>query len=172
MGGVVPVDVAPDLIQPVIGFRRWMLVGEQLVSPLARTPWRAGTMQAECLPRWRRVGATWRPAPPHTGPAPDPACACGLYALHAPGPPWLPDGFALVRGAVALWGRLEVHQDGMRAEFARVVALALPPLGSRRTRATVRRTACSLGVEAVPTRHLRAAALEHGRPLPPSLLPG
>lgn len=37
-----------------------------------------------------------------------------------------------VYGAVAMWGRIEVHQTGMRAEFARVVALVTPHLTPER----------------------------------------
>jgi hypothetical protein len=158
-----------DMVQPVIGYREWVLVGEELLSPLARTPWTAGTMQAECLPSCRGARGLWREASEHLGPAPDPECVCGLYALFAPPKRGGRERLALVRGAVALWGRIELHQRGMRAEFARIVALALPP--SRRSQGAVRESAERLEVEAVPAKDLEAAALAYGRPLEPSLIP-
>ena len=70
------------------------------------------------------------------GHAPAPRCSCGLYAMH----PWpeptaevarsLLDGYSLaipVMGVVEAWGRIEVHEDGFRAEFARPHALILFP---------------------------------------------
>jgi hypothetical protein len=128
-------------------------------------------MRAKCLPRPSWVGRNWHPVPPHGGRAPDPACVCGIYALFAPYRLWDPRGAGLVPGAVVLWGRIEVHDGGMRAEYARIVALALPSFVSRRGKAAVGRVADRLGVEAVPARRLEAAALGYGGPLPPALLP-
>ena len=162
---------APDLIQPVVGFRKWLLVGDELLSPLARTSWGAAPMRARCMPRPSGVGRNGHKVPPHAGPAPDPDCACGLYALFAPHRLWGPQGPGLVPGAVVLWGRIEVHDGGMRAKCARIVALALPSFYSPSGKAAVRRVAERLGVEAVPARQLQAAAQRHGRPLPAALLP-
>ena len=158
-----------DLVEPVIGYREWVLIGEDLLSPLARTPWTAGTMQAECLSSCRGARGLWREASAHDGPAPDPGCVCGLYALFAPPRGSGRERLALVRGAVALWGRIELHERGMRAEFARIVTLALPR--SRRTAEVVRESAERLEVQAVPAKELEIAALAHGRPLEPSLIP-
>jgi hypothetical protein len=158
-----------ELVEPVIGYREWVLVGKELLSPLARTPWTAGVMQAECLPSCRGARGLWREASEHFGPAPDPACVCGLYALFAPPKRGGRDRLALVRGAVALWGRIELHERGMRAEFARIVTLALP--SSRRSQRAVRESAERLEVEAVQAKDLEPAALAHGRPLEPSLIP-
>jgi hypothetical protein len=161
---------APGVLEPVIGFREWVLIGEEILSPLARTPWRSPAMQAECLPSCRGARGLWRGATPHAGPAPDPTCVCGIYALFA-----LPrrrgrERLALVHGAVALSGRIEVHRRGMRAEFARIVAIGLPA-SPRGPHATVARVAERLEVEAVRTRDLELAALAHGRPLAPELIP-
>jgi hypothetical protein len=162
----------PDLIEPVVGYREWVLIGEDIFSPLARTLWTTEPVKAECLPGPRRAGGLWREPCDHRGPAPDPDCVCGIYALFGPQPHRNRDRLGLVRGAVALWGRIEVHEEGMRAEFARVVALTLPsfpprPGGQRVTR----RVAGRLGIEAVPASQLREAALAHGQSLPPSLIP-
>ncbi len=161
---------APDLVEPVIGFRKWLVRGDELLSPVAEVPWTAPVMTAECRAAWRRTPGGWRPAPPHAEPAPQPGCRCGIYALFEPQGVLQPDSLTAVRGAVAVWGRVEVHGTGMRAEHGRVVALALPPV-SRSGRALARRVAERYGVPVVPTRHLRRVALDHGRPLPPALRP-
>jgi hypothetical protein len=127
--------VAPEVTRPIIGYREWVHVGDELLSPLARTPWEAKPMQAECLPSCREARGLWRPASAHLGPAPDPGCVCGIYALFTPPRPRGRERLALVRGAVVLWGRIELHQRGMRAQFARIIMLALPESrrrGSRR----------------------------------------
>jgi hypothetical protein len=65
-----------------------------------------------------------------------------------------------VEGIVTVWGRLEAHADGLRAEHARVEALAgRPDIAAR------------LGVDVVDRAALRDEAERYGAPLPPSLLP-
>jgi hypothetical protein len=156
-------------VRPIIGYREWMLVGDEIVSPLARTPWDAGPMYAECLPSCREALGLWRAASAHSGPAPAPGCVCGIYALVTPHRPRGRERLALVRGAVVLWGRIELHRRGMRAECARIVTLALPT--ARRHRDAVARVAARLGVEAVPARELAVAARVHGEPLERTLVP-
>jgi hypothetical protein len=162
-------SIAPDLTRPIIGYRDWVQVGDELLSPLARTRWEAGPMQAECLPSCRGARGLWRTASPHPEPAPAPGCVCGIYALFAPHRPRGRERLALVRGAVVLWGRIELHQRGMRAEFARIVTLALP--SSRKHSGAVAQVAELLDVEAVSARDLPVAALAYGDPLEPTLIP-
>ena len=83
-------------------------------------------MRAECVPSCRDATGLWRAAAPHSGPAPDAGCVCGLYELFAPARSRGRERLAVVHGAVVLWGRIELHRLGMRAEYARIVALALP----------------------------------------------
>ena len=155
---------APDLIEPVIGYRAWRLRDGELFSPYVEVAWSGGPLRAECL----RDRVQFRPGGgPHAEPAPLPECACGIYAYFEPvdrvgGDP------QFVRGAVALWGRIEVHREGMRAEFARVVVIAEPP--DWRRRKELWRTAERLGVESVRPVDLRAASRRYGQPLPDSLL--
>ena len=156
-------------VRPIIGYREWVLVGDELLSPLARTRWDAGPMRAECLPSCRGASGLWRTASAHAGPAPDPRCVCGIYALFTPQRPRGRERLAVVRGAVVLWGRIELHERGMRAELARIVALALP--SSRRHADLVARVAGLLDVEAVRARDLPVAALAYGEPLEPTLIP-
>lgn len=76
----------------------------------------------------------------------------------------------LVTGAVALWGQIELHAHGMRAQHAMIVALALPfSRGPKRRR--LLEAARGLEVPAVPARRLTATALEHGDIIPPRMRP-
>jgi hypothetical protein len=75
-----------------------------------------------------------------------------------------------VGGAVALWGQVELHAHGIRAQHAMIVALALPfSWGAKRRRLV--RVAHALEVPTVPARRLKAAALEHGDVIPRSMRP-
>jgi hypothetical protein len=158
-----------DVIEPLVGYREWVLIGDELLSPLARTAWHAGPVRAECLPSCREARGLWRRAAPHEGPAPDPGCVCGIYALFEPPRRMRRERLAVARGAVVLWGRIELHERGMRAEYARIVTLALP--SSRNAADATTRVAEQLEVEAVPAKYLCDAALAHGQPLEPSLIP-
>ena len=160
---------APEETRPVVGYREWVLVADEILSPLARTPWTAGPMQAECLPSCRGALGLWRTASAHPGPAPDPNCACGIYALFTPRRLGGRERLTLVRGAVVVWGRIELHQRGMRGEFARIVTLALP--ASRRHAEAVAQVAERLDVEAVRDRDMSMAVLAYGEPLEPTLIP-
>ena len=164
------VEAAPEVSLPVIGYREWVLIGDEILSPLARTPWREPVLRAECLPSCRAARGLWRGATRHPGPAPDPACVCGIYALFTPPRRRGRERLALVHGAVALSGRIEVHRRGMRAELARIVALGLPD-ARRAPHDALLRIAERLEVEAVPPRDLETVALAHGQPLAPALIP-
>ena len=152
--------LAPDLVERVIGYRQWRIHDGELWSVHTWDRWTAEAMTATC-----------NAAREHDEPPPVNGCTCGLYARYTPVPRTAsaatPD---LVSGAVALWGRLELHAHGMRAEHARLLALALPLTpGPKRRR--VRDVAATLGVPAVPARRLQAEALRHGRPIPPAMRP-
>jgi hypothetical protein len=151
---------APDLIRAVIGFRQWRLHGDGLWSVHARDRWERGLQTARCLGD-----------DAHDGPAPQNGCTCGFYAWYAPTPRTASAATAeLVAGAVALWGRVELHAQGIRAEHAMVVALALPlSWGAKRRRLVA--VADALEVPAVPARRLKATALEHGDVIPRRMRP-
>jgi hypothetical protein len=161
---------APDLIEPVVGFRKWRLVGERLKSPFIPLRWDEPVAHARCYPANRSLlfGEGWLEAP-HEAPHPD--CRCGIYAWHdlpSPGPVPDPDR---VFGAVALWGRIEAHADGMRAQHARIAALGRPgSMGPAQT-ARLQAIAGRLGVALVDEAELRSVALQHGSPLPAAMLP-
>jgi hypothetical protein len=62
-----------------------------------------------------------------------------------------------------VWGRIESHRDGLRAQHARVCALGRRPGAEA--------IAARLGVDVVDSGDLAAAAASYGVPLPASLVP-
>jgi hypothetical protein len=146
---------APDLIAPVVAFRLWRLRDGTLHSAWAPDAWPSATMTARC-----HAGA----APPHD------RCTCGVHAWHSQVPFTATNPVRdLVAGAVVVWGRVAVHDTGLRAQHARIVALARP-LG-RRKRAAVEEVAARLGVPVVAHRDLVRVASRFGAPVPAVLMP-
>ncbi len=150
-------DAAPDLITAVIGFRQWRLRGMELWSFRGTDHWAPGLQIATC----DDAG--------HTAPAN--GCTCGIHAWYEPPPrgasAWTSD---LIAGAVAVWGQVELHAHGLRAQYATVVALELPfSRGVKRGRLLA--AAEQLGVSAVPARKLKRTALEHGEMIPRRMRP-
>jgi hypothetical protein len=151
---------APDLVRAVIGFRQWRLRDGGLCSLHADDRWGRGLQTARCLGEAA-----------HDAPAPQNECTCGFYAWYSPTPRTASAATAdLVAGAVAMWGHVELHAHGMRAQHAMIVALALPfSWGAKRRRLV--KVANALEVPTVPARKLKAAALEHGDVVPRSMRP-
>ncbi len=154
----------PDLIDHVVGFRQWALgrvvdmrMEEGLWSISQPIRW-SRRMRARCL---KQRGGHF---------APDWGCECGLYAKHNMGyPTGLQSGCGY--GAVKAWGKLQVHHDGFRAEYAEVIALAYGDRWSVSSFALVSRVADALGIPLVPLVRLGDLALEHGAPVPRDLRP-
>ncbi|WP_205695516.1 hypothetical protein [Conexibacter sp. SYSU D00693] len=162
--------VAPDLAGAVVGFRAWRLVGDRLLSPYIPCRWEGRLLHADCFDANRRLqqGRGWL-AEPHASPHPD--CQCGIYAYHRPGTQAYYGEFDWTEGVVTCWGRIEAHRAGLRAEHARIEALARPPANEPRRRTAVEAVARRLGVELVPRDELEAVAARLGGPLPESLRP-
>jgi hypothetical protein len=150
---------APDLIEPLVGFRNWRVIDGVLTSPYAPLAWREPVVCARCL---RRPEA-------HRAPAPD--CECGISAYHEPDLRFSSVDFRGVSGIVSLWGRVEIHDDRLRAEYARVEALAMHPRWSMRQRHAVTAVAAELGAELVDLREQHVAAPAYGAQASSSLLP-
>jgi hypothetical protein len=153
-------DAAPDLITAVIGFRQFRVLGSELWSARAGYLWDRRVHTAVCLN-----------ADPHDDPVPAKGCTCGFYARYTP-PPRTASAMTtdLVAGAVSLWGRIELHAHGMRAEHASVVALALPLSRWGKRRRTIA-AAERLGIPAVPARRLVAATADAGGIIPKEMRP-
>jgi hypothetical protein len=145
---------APDLIEPLVGFRSWRVERGALVSTYTPVVWREAVMCAQCL-----AGRGHR--------APHPSCGCGLSAYREPPTRFATVDFRGVSGIVSLWGRLQAHRDHVRAEYARVEALALYAGWSGRQRAAVTSIARQLGADLVDLWGQRKAADAYGTALRP-----
>jgi hypothetical protein len=156
----VKAPLIPDLVDPVIGFRQWRLEGGKLWPLFADKPWKRGVQTAVCPV----VQGHHDDAPPGH------ACTCGIHAWYRPCP-LLGSAFTdLVAGAVAMWGEMELHAIGMRAQHALLIALALPLWHGAKHR-RVLEVAAAYDAEAVPPKRLASVALEHGGPIPPEMRP-
>jgi hypothetical protein len=117
-------------------------------------------MHAVCYDANRTLtrGVGWLDAP-HESPHAE--CQCGIYAYHTPGPrSWFGEAY-WCEGVVSAWGRVVVHGDGFRAQFARVEALAVPEgYGPEQ----VHSAAAGLGVPVVDDLAAFAAGLGGGVP--------
>lgn len=127
--------VAPDYLDPVLGWRAWLVVEQQrklrLRSLIFPAVWRPDEeFVAECR---RRSLLPWRRRSSRHG-APAEHCACGVYAAadlatavhYLTTPCWEGDGLLRVLGRVALWGDLVEHDRGWRGAQAYPTALYVP----------------------------------------------
>jgi hypothetical protein len=151
---------APDLLQPVVGFRDWRVTGDGLESPRTGTVWGSRVIQATCHPR----NVEDFVLPPHE--APHPACNCGVHASHRLNDQAAKVDYRGVSGIVSLWGLIQVHDEGMRAQYARVEALGVYARWTRRQRDAVLEVADRLGCDLVELGDLAEAAARYGAPLP------
>ena len=173
----------PTFPECVVGYRAWVLDDAGELWPLRghRRPWIPGVNTARCeCGASDRLHFEWsyvdgkrvlEPAPLHA--APEESCTCGLYSVRSLSGRWgtasrFRDG-THVAGAVASWGRMQVHATGVRAEHACVVALARPENASAQVGARLHRAAKRYRVDLVSFAELESAALEHGQPLPDTL---
>lgn len=168
-------SLVPDLIEAVLGYRTWAIDADGWLMPFSLAtisgPWRPGVNHARChYAKWQRGASGPEPAPPH--PAPHARCMCGLYALLDPRDQRLPwNDATLAVGAVGAWGELELHRAGFRAEYATVLALAVPRRTAPHLLARHEKAAARYGVELVAPDLLEAFGRRHAAPVPASLLP-
>jgi hypothetical protein len=105
-------------MEPAIGFRGWRTGGTGLFSLTKRAYWQPRqTQRAQC-----GLEINHRP--------PAPECSCGLYAVYDVGGRTVKGISAPASdclGAVRCWGRLVLHPEGFRAEFAAILGLYVPP---------------------------------------------
>lgn len=155
----------PLFSQAIAGVRAWEVRETERDGPLLGAwavgqIWQpGGPIHATCVARALR-----RPRPHQRRPtahlAPDPECACGIYALH---PQHLGTRMELlerldrcdpagVLGATKSWGRVEVHGEGFRAEWARVTALYRTGAEGEVSAACIARLAGAYGARVVDLR--------------------
>jgi hypothetical protein len=181
--GPMPAPLAPEpdrLTGKIIGYRGWTLDGYRLRSANHHQHggfWNIGPNRAECRIEARRafLGSTGRPvdAAPAGHAAPHRDCECGLYAYFDVRRENNPHGFGpeLVWGAVAAWGRVEVHASGFRAEYAEPVVLGYHPRDPYEDVIKHQAIAGELGLPFVRFDELAAEAAKHGRPVPEGMRP-
>jgi hypothetical protein len=138
-GGGAQTAAAPDLIEPVAGWRLWTVVRRRdglCLSSVARDAlWPAGRSLEACCQLHGH-------AAPHGG------CACGIHALRRPGELFRCLGWIVapptpyVVGLVDLWGRVVECERGWRAERAYPRSLAV--VASGRDERAVREVAAGL----------------------------
>jgi len=131
------VSGAPDYIEPIVGWRTWLVVPEheifRLRSIVYDTLWSPhNELVASCL--HHAVRLPWRKHPKHVPPARN--CACGIYAAREPeeaaayldGRSWA-DGLSVHRviGTVSLWGRVVECTRGWRGSRAYPKRIYVPP---------------------------------------------
>ncbi len=109
---------------------------------------------------WVRAGCR-RPDARHE--APHHACECGFHGLHTIAAERNASEHR-VWGAMLCKGRLEVHHEGLRAAWARPIALGYGDTD----RDAVVLAATGIGVAAVPLTHLLGWAKERGSVVVPS----
>jgi hypothetical protein len=161
----------PDLIEPVVAFRSWRVVDGALRSVYLPQFWTEREVTATCMGSEAPDEHAPRTAPPGHR-APDRGCTCGVYAYYEPDKNFPTVDYRGVIGIVSLWGTIELHEDGMRAEHARVEALALYSRWSTRQIEAVRELARELGVDLVDLDEIEDAARRYGRHISRELVPG
>jgi hypothetical protein len=155
----------PDLLQPVYAFRDWRITAEGLTSPRTGVLWPGPVLAAECHPRT----AESLIQPPHRAPGRD--CSCGIHGYFRPGYETSKVDYQGVTGIIRVWGEVELHQDGVRAEFARVEALGVYARWTLRQKAAVSEVAGELGVDLVDLNDLEEVASRYATAVPPDLVP-
>jgi hypothetical protein len=161
----------PDLIEPVVAFRSWRVVDGALRSVYLPHFWTERAVTATCMGSEAPDEHATRTAPAGHR-APDRGCTCGVYAYYEPDKNFPTVDYRGVIGIVSLWGTIELHEDGMRAEHARVEALALYSRWSTRQIEAVRKVARELGVDLVDLDEIEHAARRYGRHISRELVPG
>lgn len=160
---------APDLIEPVVGFRDWRVEDGQLASRHLPMLWTEQTMRAECFPIGGYAFAS--ELDPETHEAPGVSCSCGIYAWHRPQGEFSIVDVRGVTGIVTLWGTLQAYAEGMRAEYARVEALAVYDRWTAAKKSLVGGIASALGADLVELERLPEASRDYGQPIPDEMLP-
>jgi hypothetical protein len=152
---LTPADAveAPDLIDPVVAFRKWRIVDGRLRSLYEPVFWLDPMQRADCR-------AEHRGHPPHE--APQSGCTCGIYASHEADYEFPTVDYRGVSGIVTAWGHIEVHADGIRAEWVQVEALSIYQRWTRRQIDAVRSVAEDLGSDVIDLNDLEAAAGRYG----------
>jgi hypothetical protein len=132
------VSAVPDYIEPIVGWRSWLVVrdGEEfrLHSIVYEARWfPRNELIARCLQR--RFSLPWSRSSEHVPPAR--GCHCGIYAAREPeeaasyleGRSWADSlGVHRVIGTVSLWGRVVECTRGWRGSVAYPKTIYVPAM--------------------------------------------
>lgn len=158
-----------DLSEYVIGYRSWRALR---VPALDGDPFKLGAIGSGTHV-WEGANEVLATCAPHRHPAPQPKCDCGLYAWHAPHKLVKTGGLRrsdFVYGAVRARGRIEVHRDGFRAQYAQPIVLMYME-DNEGMRDAAQRVGASLGLPVVGASAIEAFCSEHGKPVPMEMRP-
>jgi hypothetical protein len=155
---------APDLCEPVHGWRLWFVVVDgghaRLMSPVYPLVWRPGhELEAVCDARRREPLRPWRLRPAEHA-APEMRCCCGVHAVSEPGDlaAYVPSVAARrivhrVLGRASLWGEVIECVRGWRASHAYPAELWVPEVHiNRRPLTGLEAMAMQLADYGVPVR--------------------
>lgn len=157
---------------PLVGFRMWMIANDTLMTSNDHR-WEIGVNRAECVAGEHDA---------HDVPRAD--CDCGLYAMKQLQDPAQYDceycealdhsarahPYYLVPGLVRMWGRVEVHPTGMRAEYATPVALAVTNRYATSHQRVIRNFAKNHYLDLLAWKDFPRRAYEYGTILPAQAL--
>jgi hypothetical protein len=157
--------LAPDMIEPLVGWRAWRVSegdgGTHLSSVIHRATWPAGApLVARCQCTGLRIWPFKRER--HDAPALD--CGCGIYAANiAIVRAYLPEQVnamdsILVIGQVSLWGTVHEHERGWRAAFAYPKRLFVPTTALKPERAAG--LIGHLGLYGIPVEGVRGSSAD------------
>lgn len=105
-----------------IGYRSWSVKDDgTLQSQNEHYDWPVGDIEAVCHPP-SGIGSNRIRSDKHMVPNPD--CECGLYAYYKIRPDRVRYGELM--GVILVWGDLQLHQERMRAQFARIAGILVP----------------------------------------------
>lgn len=115
----------PDIIEKVTAYRTWDLLDNKLI-PLNRISytWSADKQIAGCQSPYGEYKDACKESPSHD-------CSCGLYGFFDKNKA-IQQSLGVV-GVTEHWGKTEIHQDGLRSQYAQIKALAYAPINKKCT---------------------------------------
>jgi hypothetical protein len=181
---------APDPLRviegSVIGYRAWRIKDWALTGTGVNRAWLPGVNEATCDPgrdKSQFGGLTMYSLGGYQSgytkhPAPAVGCHCGITALARfadQDEHWDADD---VPGAIEAWsdetadgyGRFILHGTGFRAQYGKVVLLAVDDAWPAAKKGAVRALAAKHGADVCKRSHLEDAAKEHGQLVPDEML--
>lgn len=163
-----PVKEVPLFSEAVVGYRRWKLDDWVLSPTNYGSPWRPGVNTAKCQPHTNSNPFWSTGESAHHENPPEKDCHCGLNAFFDyQGEGWMQHAHkGSVIGAIVGWGKMHVHPDGFRAQYAQIVCL----MGDGEH--YLNDIAAMYQVPLVDSfEELQVEASKHGSPLPENLRP-